>query len=93
MEILKTLVKKKAQRSTPAYAKYSFQDFGYRLAKDLGDLAHKGLYIKLAKELPRSVLQKARDFAIDYPQAKSKAKVFMWKLEELKLDKESLKKE
>jgi len=31
------------------YVSREFQDFGYRLAEELGDLRHKSLYIKLAK--------------------------------------------
>ena len=30
-----------------------FQDYGYRLAVELNDMAHKALYIKMAKETPR----------------------------------------
>lgn len=61
-----------------------FQFYGYELAKKLSDLKHKALYIKLAKEEPRDLLEKAYRFAIDYREAKSKAKLFMFKLKELK---------
>ena len=60
-----------------------FQDYGYRLAEGLGDLEHKSLYIKLAKEEKRELLQKAWDFVKD-SRAKSRAKLFMWKLKRLK---------
>jgi predicted metal-dependent phosphoesterase TrpH len=42
------------------------------------------LYIKLAKEENRTLLENALSFALDYPKAKSKPKIFMWKLKELK---------
>ena len=66
------------------YISREFQDYGYRLAEELQDLEHKALYIKLAKETPRALLEKARNFVKDAYQVKSKAKLFMWKLGELK---------
>ena len=71
----------------PLAAKYisrEFQDYGYRLAEELHDLKHKALYFKLAKETPRALLEEARNFVKDAYQVKSKAKLFMWKLGELK---------
>ena len=69
------------------YVTREFQDFGYRLAVKLNDLKHKALYIKLAKSEDRRILEKAASFAADYPNAKSKGKVFMWKVKELKGEK------
>lgn len=66
------------------YISREFQDFGYRLAVELDDLAHKSLYIKMAKEEDRGVLEAARSFVLDAHHAKSKAKLFMWKVKELK---------
>lgn len=66
------------------YISQEFQDYGYRLAVDLNDLPHKSLYIKLAKREPRAWLEQARRFVIDASSAKSKAKLFMWKLGQLK---------
>ena len=61
-----------------------YQDYGYRLAADLGDLKHKSLHIKLAKEVPRGLLEQACSFVIDADNAKSKARLFMWKLKQLR---------
>ena len=66
------------------YVTTEFQDFGYRLALKLDDLKHKALYIKLAKEVPRLYLEQALSFAADYPNVRQKARVFMWKLKELR---------
>jgi hypothetical protein len=66
------------------YISREFQDYGYRLAEELQDLDHKALYIKLAKELPRALLEKARNFVKDAYQVKNPARLFMWKLKELK---------
>ena len=40
------------------YITQEFQDFGYRLAVELDDLKHKSLYIKMAKEEKREILEK-----------------------------------
>ncbi len=66
------------------YISREFQQYGYDLAEELGDLKHKALYIKLAKETPRSLLENARSFLKDANNAKSKGRLFMWKLKQLK---------
>jgi hypothetical protein len=66
------------------YISREFQKYGYELAKDLGDLKNKSLYIKLAKETPRGLLEAAKNFVSDAYNVKSKARLFMWKLVELK---------
>lgn len=66
------------------YISQEFQDYGYRLACELDDLAHKSLYIKLAKKEKRHLLEQARTFVIDADRAKSKARLFMWKLGQLR---------
>lgn len=74
------------------YITQEFQDYGYRLAVDLDDLAHKSLYIKLAKNEPRGLLESALSFVSDASTAKSKAKLFMWKLKELRKEAKEKKK-
>src|SRR3989344_2459609 len=71
-------------RNTRKYITKEFQEYGYRLALKLNDIERKSLYIKLAKEIDRPLLDRALSFAIDYPKANRKARVFMWKLKELK---------
>ncbi len=61
-----------------------FQVYGVYLAESLRDTKHYSLYIKYAKEYPREVLDEALTFTKGYTAARSKAKVFMWKLKELK---------
>ena len=68
------------------YIRTEHQDFGIRLSGRLGDSKHKALYMKLAKDLPRSVMETAAQFAIDYPDKSgtgNKGKIFMWKLKEI----------
>lgn len=66
------------------YINHEFQDYGYRLAVKLNDLEHKSLYIKLAKKEKRPLLDQALSYTLDYPKARNKAKIFMWKLGDLK---------
>ena len=66
------------------YISREFQKYGYELAKELGDLKNKSFYIKLAKEMPRGLLESARNFVKDAYQVKSRARLFMWKLTELR---------
>lgn len=60
-----------------------FQKYGYDLAVELGDMPHKALYIKLAKTKPRILLENAKSFVRDATNARSKGRLFMWKLKEL----------
>ncbi|MEI6690406.1 MAG: hypothetical protein WCL07_01515 [bacterium] len=66
------------------YISQEFQDYGYRLAIDLDDMAHKALYIRLAKTTPRATLETARSYVVDALNARNKGRMFMWKLMELK---------
>jgi hypothetical protein len=66
------------------YISREFQKYAYELAEELGDLDHKSLYMKLAKETPRILLEKARSFVKDAENARSKGRLFMWKLQQLK---------
>ena len=69
---------------TDKYVSREFQKYAYDLAEELGDMAHKSLYMKLAKETPRGLMESARSFVKDAQNARSKGRLFMWKLGELK---------
>lgn len=60
-----------------------FQDYAYRLAVSLDDVAHTPIYMRMAKNTPREILEKARAFVTD-SNARNKAKLFMWKVKQLK---------
>lgn len=67
---------------------HEFQDFAYRLAMSLApaeDRATIGLCMRLAKQKPRALLERARDFVQD-AQAHNKVALFLWKLKELEKD-------
>ena len=65
------------------YISRDFQAFGIYLAEELDDYKHRSLYIKLAKTVHRSVLEKALSFVSD-SNADNKGALFMWKLKQLK---------
>lgn len=71
-------------KDRPKNISHEFQFYGCFLAESLDDTKHYGLYIKLAKELPRPMLEEALNFTKGYYGAKNKARIFMWKLSELK---------
>jgi hypothetical protein len=65
------------------YISKEYQAYGMKLAGKLGDSKRASMYIKWAKEKDRSVLERAYSFTIDYPNAKDKSRIFMWKVKEL----------
>lgn len=66
------------------YISREFQKYAYDLAKELNDLSHKSLYMRLAKNTPRALLENARNFVKDAYKVQSRPRLFMWKLSELK---------
>ena len=72
------------------YLSREFQKYAYDLAVELDDMPHKSLYMRLAKNTPRILLEKARSFVADAQNAHSKGKLFMWKLSQLKNEKKKL---
>lgn len=79
---LSDLVKNYQQKPKNKYVSREYQGYGYFLSVELEDPTHKSLYIKMAKEIDRGILEAARSFVKD-AQAKSKARLFMWKVKEL----------
>lgn len=69
--------------TTDKFVSREFQTFGLHLTETLDDYKHKGLYMRLAKTVHRSILEQALSFAID-STAKNKGALFMWKLKELR---------
>lgn len=61
-----------------------WQDYAYRLAVELDDKDHTSLYMRLCKNTPRAILEEARTFVKGAINAKSKGRLYMWKVKELK---------
>lgn len=64
------------------YISREFQAYGYYLAETLNDLKHRGIYMKLAKNMPRALLERALSYVKD-AKIKRKGALFMWKLKQL----------
>lgn len=71
-------------KDRPKNIAHEFQFYGCYLAETLEDTKRYSLYIKLAKIEERGLLEEALNFTKGYYNAKNKAKVFMWKLKELR---------
>lgn len=85
MQSIKTVLSKidLQNRNEDKYLSREFQRYGIYLAERLGDMSHKSLYIKMAKEESREVLEGALAFVLD-ANADSKGRLFMWKVKQLK---------
>lgn len=64
------------------YISREFQHFGYYLSEELNDLKHRSIYMKLAKTMPRALLEKALSYVKD-AGVKRKGALFMWKLKQM----------
>ena len=82
-KLSETLAKRKK------YIKNEFQAYGLQLAEELDDWKNRSLYIRLAKNTDRQILERARYFVKDHSpnQIRTPYKLFMWKLKELRLKK------
>lgn len=84
MKSISTVLSETKFKERPKNISREFQFYGCFLAESLDDTKHYSLYIKLAKDLPRGILEEALNYTKDYYNAKSKGRIFMWKLKELK---------
>ena len=84
MKSIRKIISQTKFKDRPKNISREFQFYGCFLAESLDDTKRYSLYIKMAKELPRSTLEEALNYTKGYYNAKSKAKVFMWRLSELK---------
>lgn len=84
MQQIGDYIKKYQIKKDEKYVSREFQQYGYDLAEELGDLKNKSLYIKLAKETPRGFLETARNFVKDAQNVRNRGKLYMWKLQQLK---------
>lgn len=81
------VLEKYIQSDQDKYIAFEFQKYGYELAKEMGEIKRKSFYIKLAKETPRGILESARTFVSDANNVKSKGRLFVWKVNQLKAEK------
>lgn len=84
MKSIKTVIAQTKFKDRPKNISHEFQMYGVYLAESLDDTKHYSLYIKLAKEIDRNLLEEALNYTKGYYSAKSKAKIFMWRLKQLR---------
>jgi hypothetical protein len=84
MQSLKQALKKHQLKDAGGYITQEFQDYGYRLAMEMGEEKKKALYIKLAKSTDRRYLERARTFVLDAPKVNNRGKLFLWALGRIK---------
>jgi len=77
---------KEALKLRRKYVKQEFQAYGLELAKELHDWKNRSLYIRLAKNIDRKILDTARYFVKDHitGTVRSPKRLFMWKLKQLR---------
>lgn len=81
---------KKFNPTEDKYISRDFQSFGIYLAEEMDDYKHRGMWIKLAKTVHRSILEKALSYVSD-SDVDNKIGLFMWKMKQLKSEKASKK--
>lgn len=86
MKKLSTIIDQIQHKNRPKNLSKEFQVYGVYLCETLEDTKRYSLYIKLAKQYNRGLLEEALSFTKGYTAAKNKAKVFMWKLKQLRTE-------
>lgn len=84
MKSIGQIIDQQKHPDRPKNLSKEFQVYGVYLAESLNDTKHYSLYIKLAKQYQRGLLDEALTYTKGYTKAKSKARVFMWKLTQLR---------
>lgn len=85
MQSLSDILKEKGATSD-FRNKHEYQAYGNMLADRLHDPKHRTLYIKLAKEEDRRLLDASLAFVMDTDKEMGLGKLFMWKLKELRTE-------
>ncbi len=85
MKNIKNIIIKTQDAKRAKNISQEFQLFGVYVADCLDDQKHYSLYIKLAKTYDRHLLEEALSFVKGASSVKSKGKLFMWKLKQLKM--------
>ena len=83
MKKLSVIISETKNPNRPKNLSTEFQIYGVYLCEAL-EANNYALFIKLAKMYDRGVLEEALTFCRDYPAAKNKTKLFMWKLTQLR---------
>ena len=66
------------------YITQEFQDYGYRLACEMGEEKKKSMYIKMAKDVDRGIMERARTFVLDAENVRNRGRLFVWAVNKMK---------
>lgn len=69
---------------------HEFQAYAYRLAHDLNDLGNLKIYMRLAKNVERSLMEQAYSFAVD-SRFENRGPIFLWKLKQIRAEVKKLR--
>ena len=83
-KLIGDLLDRYALEDKGGYITQEFQDYGYRLACEMGEEKKKSMYIRLAKNEERVRLERARSFVLDAKGVKNRGRLFMWALKKIK---------
>lgn len=83
MKTIASILDQTRNLNRPKNLTTEFQLYGVYICEQLGDSRYS-LYIKLAKNENRHLLEEALSFTKGYANAKNKGKLFMWKLKQLR---------
>lgn len=82
----------KFKRDTTKYVNHEFQIYGHYLATQLDSTSKQiPLFIKLAKNEDRNLLEKALEFVKGVYNPKNKVSLFLWKYKILKEENKNIK--
>lgn len=84
MKKIGSIIEDNKHKNRPKNLSQEFQVYGVYMCEELGDTTNYPLYMRLAKTVSRPVLEEALTFCKAYYSAKSKPKLFLWKLKQLK---------
>lgn len=84
MKSISKIINETKHKDRPKNISTEFQMYGVYLAESLGDTKRYSMYIKLAKEVDRHLLDEALTYTKGYINARSKGRIFMWRLAQLK---------
>ena len=87
--IASVLNKYEVEKGKPRHISQEFQDYAYRLAVELEDTGHTAIYMRLSKKEDKALLEQARNFVKGSTMARNKARLFMWKLKQLREERKS----
>ena len=83
-QIQQFIQKSRRGNSNTRTIRYEFQAYAQRLAEELQEGHKVTLYMKLAKEVDRTLLEQAREHVLGSDKVRNRGALFMFKLKQLR---------